>query len=350
MATVNEELFDALVRHQIGLTRLGASTAADLIDSLNTYDKRIITILRTLDASTSRTRMDKALREIRKINIDAYLRIEREMTRAFKKLAKAEVDYNLKATTDAMPKEARDQVKLKKPKVKVLNSMVTKQPMNGALLEEHVNGMEVGRYNRIRDLIRREIQKGGTNTAVSTAIVQGIVGTAPTRFKDGLLDYSRRSLEQVTRTLTNGVANLARGEFTKQNDDIFDGEQWVSVLDNKTSAICQALDGTVFPLGEGPQPPAHPNCRSERVPVVKDWKKMGLDDLGPGTRESMNGEVPETQTYTEWLRDQPNHVQDDILGPSRGALFREHRISLDRFVDDSGRRWTLDELASQGLF
>jgi hypothetical protein len=121
------------------------------------------------------------------------------------------------------------------------------------------------------------------------------------------------------------------------------------MLETNTCAQCAALDGTVFPVGEGPRPTLHPNCRCQMVPVMKDWEALGLEDLGPGTRESMDGEVPESLTYNEWLKGQPAAVQDDILGPTRGELFRKGGIHLERFVDDSGRKWTLDELEAQGI-
>lgn len=55
------------------------------------------------------------------------------------------------------------------------------------------------------------------------------------------------------------------------------------------------------------------------------------------------GQVPAETTYDQWLRRQSAAFQDDILGPTRGRLFREG-MTLDRFVDHTGRRVTLDEL------
>ena len=49
-------------------------------------------------------------------------------------------------------------------------------------------------------------------------------------------------------------------------------------------------------------------------------------------------------TYNDWLTTQPESVQDDILGPTRGQLFREGNYTVDRFVDQSGQEYTLDQL------
>jgi SPP1 gp7 family putative phage head morphogenesis protein len=88
------------------------------------------------------------------------------------------------------------------------------------------------------------------------------------------------------------------------------------------------------------------NCRSSTVPVLKSWRDLGInrDELPPGTRASMNGQVPATQTYGEWLRDQPATVQDEALGKAKGALFRRGELPVERFVAPTGRPYTLDQL------
>jgi hypothetical protein len=54
--------------------------------------------------------------------------------------------------------------------------------------------------------------------------------------------------------------------------------------------------------------------------------------------------VPASTTYEEWLRDQPNAVQDEILGAGRAQLFRENRVGLRELVTTDGRRVPLDAL------
>ena len=151
----------------------------------------------------------------------------------------------------------------------------------------------------------------------------------------------------------------------------------MATLDSRTSLRCASLDGQVFPIGTGPRPPQHPNCRSTITPVTKSWRELakpgalkrgrGADNLdalferrlkGKGftpdqiagikraTRASMTGQVPGKLTYARWLRRQPAAFQDDVLGPTRAALFRDGTLTLDRFVDDrTGRAFTLADLA-----
>ena len=73
---------------------------------------------------------------------------------------------------------------------------------------------------------------------------------------------------------------------------------------------------------------------------------MGIDmaELDPTTRASMDGQVPQDMTYQQWLKSKPAAFQDDVLGPTKGKLFRDGDLPLDRFVDRKGRELTLDEL------
>jgi hypothetical protein len=136
--------------------------------------------------------------------------------------------------------------------------------------------------------------------------------------------------------------------------------QWVSTLDTRTSEICRLRDGLQYttdthkPIGHkvpwlGGPGRAHWQCRSSSVPVLKSWRELGIDmdELTPSTRASMDGQVPAEQTYTEWLRKQSAARQDEVLGPSRGKLFRTGGLPMDRFYNDKGQFLTLPELAER---
>jgi hypothetical protein len=80
--------------------------------------------------------------------------------------------------------------------------------------------------------------------------------------------------------------------------------------------------------------------------VTKSFRDLGidLDEVAEGTRASMDGQVPADLTYGGWLAKQPAAVQDDILGATKGKLFRDGGLTVNRFVDRVGREYTLDEL------
>ena len=147
---------------------------------------------------------------------------------------------------------------------------------------------------------------------------------------------------------------------------------------------CRSLDGNTYPLGEGPMPPIHWNCRSLRVPritpdavgsrpakavteamLVREYaRKNGLKrakhqkDIPVGHRvdyerfarrrtRELTAIVPAKQTYGEWLARQSAEFQNDTLGISKARLFRKGGLTLDKFVNRRGDELTLAQLAQR---
>jgi uncharacterized protein with gpF-like domain len=123
--------------------------------------------------------------------------------------------------------------------------------------------------------------------------------------------------------------------------------QFLATLDGRTTVTCASLSGKTFKVGEGPQPPRHINCRSTSTPVVKSiWEALGLseDEIEVGTQASMDGQISADINYSDWLRSKPAAFQDEVLGASRGKLFRDGKVSIDRFTNDKGKVYSLEEL------
>jgi hypothetical protein len=107
---------------------------------------------------------------------------------------------------------------------------------------------------------------------------------------------------------------------------------------------CAGFDGQKFDVNEGPMPPLHWNCRSTRVPLVKESLRV------PGfsmERASMTGPVDAKVTYGGFLKRQSKEFQNEVLGPKRAALFRSGKVSISNFTDDNGRVLTLKQLAEK---
>ncbi|OTA15770.1 phage Mu F like family protein [Xenorhabdus beddingii] len=151
-----------------------------------------------------------------------------------------------------------------------------------------------------------------------------------------------RGFQMVARTTLQHAHSVAATDFYKENPDLIKYEEFSAILDNKTSAVCRSLSGNRYPLGEGPRPPLHPNCRSRLLPVLDD-KYANLFVTEP-VGNSEWGE----ETYYEWLYRQPANRQDIVLGKTRAQLFRDGGLSPERFaklqLDKYFRPMTLKEL------
>lgn len=98
------------------------------------------------------------------------------------------------------------------------------------------------------------------------------------------LTQARYVLERLIRTEANRVQNAALLRAYKNNG--VEKYQYVAILDDRTSEVCEELNGREFPLSEAEpgvnMPPMHPNCRSSTIPLVRgdleiDRKNLKLD-------------------------------------------------------------------------
>ncbi|MCP4493082.1 MAG: phage head morphogenesis protein [Gammaproteobacteria bacterium] len=159
----------------------------------------------------------------------------------------------------------------------------------------------------------------------------------------------RDQVKTLVRTATNHAAAQARKTLFSQNSEILDGEEWVATLDSRTTLICAGRDGRVYPVGRGPYPPAHWNCRSVRVAVIKDeFASISQTARRPEVAAKGRGTTSSQTKFDGWLRRQPADFQDEYFsqfpnGLKKAKLFRKG-VPIDRFRDESGRDFTLEQL------
>lgn len=211
----------------------------------------------------------------------------------------------------------------------------------GKLLEPFVRDWNEGVVERAVNTIRQGFFEGQTNAQ----ILRAIRGTSALRNEDGLLARMARGEAALVQTAIQHVASVAREAVWEANADILSGVQWVSTLDEKTTAECAALDGQVFPINEGPRPPIDINCRSTTIPMLDD--DFAALDRG-GTRASIGGQVDSKLTYYEWLKTQPQDFQAEAIGPVRAKLLRDGGLSAKEFaalsLNKNFEPLTLDEM------
>lgn len=340
--TVNDELFDLAVRHQVNLDAYEAGVVRRIIALLNRVQPDIVAQLQTIESDWSLSRLDALLEAVADIIGTGYAALERELVAEVQDFADYEAEYQESSLTRTIPVD----VDIVSPSREQIRAAAMARPFQGRLLREWARGIDATARQRVRDAVRIGFVEGEP----ASRIVQRVRGTKARKYEDGILQINRRDAEAVIRTAVAHTAAVARAEVFEANDDIIKAVRWVSTLDGRTSAICRARDGQMYPVKSGPRPPAHFRCRSTVVPVTKSYRELGLDidDLPESTRASMNGQVPGDQNYDQWLRKQPEAFQNEVLGPEKAKLFREG-LTMDRFVTRAGRELTLAELRALEL-
>ena len=282
--TVNEQLLDHSVSHAIDTTRYSNGVVLRMIAVLNKSDKHLSVALidalqRLPPESFTVQRLEKLLANIRSLNVEAYKAVKNGLDKELQDLVKHEVNYQQDLFTHVLPV----QVSVTSVTPEVVYAAAMARPFqiskNGAVpLNEYLQGLSEDRAAKVRDAVRL----GYVNGETSSQIVTRIVGTKTQNYADGLMETPRRYVEGMVRTAINHTSNFARQEFYKANSDLVDEYQWVSTLDDKTSAICQSLDGKIFPVGGGEMPPAHINACLKGTKITTIDGLVNIEDVKVG--------------------------------------------------------------------
>lgn len=326
---VPEALVDSTVRHAVYLERLKSGEAKQMVSFLQEVDREIRKklLFRSELAAYKRDKLNRLLKEIDSLLTGLYAKQTAGLLGSLKELAEYEAGFEARNLDSVV-----SGVSFAVPAASTVWSAATLDPMSvrgsqgGKLLDPFVKDWARSEIEAVKNRIRQGAFEGQTNAE----IVRSIRGTKARRYKDGLLDTTRRHAEAIVRTAVQHVASTARKQTWDRNADLVTGYRWVSTLDSRTTTQCRSLDGQTFEVGDGPMPPIHIGCRSTTVAELDD----GLDFLDKGaSRSSENGYVDADLTYYQWLKRQPAVFQDSAIGPKRGKLLRAGGLSAERFSE-----------------
>lgn len=378
--TANELWFDALVRHQVYLMRVSGSIRNDINGLLNATEQDMVDRIRAVLPGNTRlspARLRKAeslIEQLKQIRTEVWIEVDGVWQDTMKNLTVTEVEQTNRMLKTVSPADLSTQL----PTATKLKSLVKTRPFEGRVLGSWSKKIAADDISRIASQVRIGVVQGET----TQQIARRIVGSAKLKGADGVTQITRRNAEAITRTAVNSFSNAAREMYFGENQDIFDKEVFVATLDGRTTPICMSLDGKRFPVREGAMPPMHFQCRSLRVAEIngeligmrpaksttqgmmlkKYGEQSGLgkitnrsqlprghkgkyDVFARGEMRRMTGRVPSKVNYQTFLTHQSVAFQNDVLGPVRGKLFRKGGMSVDNFVDKSGKTIRLDQLA-----
>ena len=358
--TANDAIRDELISHQIQLLRFSKGMSSRMVALLNRAEpelrarlgarlERIAALGFDPGPATTR-RLIKTSQLIAEINKPTFDEINRLVRRELVGLSIAETQFIAGVITKELPVIFEPTL----PTPKDLRGIVFARPFEKRILRDWLGTYQLGDRRRMMSEIRQGLVFGENPTQIG----RRIFGTRALGGTDGVREITRRGSQVLAQTATAAITNGVRTALYKANRRIIRREQYVATLDSRTTPICSSLDGDVFPVGEGPMPPIHINCRSIRVPVI-DGRKLGRRPADRTTERQLRGlrgnarsravdklvgAVPAETTYTDFLRRSSTGFQNDVLGPTRGRLFRAGEIDLKGFVDNSGQRLTLRQL------
>lgn len=350
---VNTTLRDAQIDHAVNLRAFSNNVVRRIIAILNRADTGIFTDLvvkmaRLTPDNFTIKRLEAMLEGVRTLNRDAFAEIDTALRAELRGLTQLEVAFQQGMLAKNLPPV----VDVARVDLDQVYAAAMSRPFQGALLSDFIKDQEAYKAK----LIRRTIADGYVQGKATDTIVRELRGTKAAAYRDGVLEVSRRETAAIVRTAISHTSQFAKDRVADANEDILGKLQWLSTLDSKTTPECQVRDNKLYtlkrepidhdyPWGAGPGR-LHWQCRSTYAMLTKSWRELGIDaeEFSPGDRAAMDGSVPADTDYEEWLKRQTAERQDAILGPTRGALLRTGKLTLDDMRDSWGKELTLEQL------
>lgn len=354
--TTNGKLQSRAIKHAIYLERykstveqevvgyLNEEVFPDLLAKLQARIERIVS--RGVDSGFETTkRYLQMIADLGSTLKDGGTEIRKRLAELMRELAKIEASWQETVLTQSVPTEAHVYVLPDEAVNLRIVQQVVNQPIQGKPMQDWWDELAADTQKRLTTQIGIGLSQGET----ADQIVRRVRGTQAAGYRDGALQATRQQAAAIVRTVSGHVTTQAREATYAEMEDVLEGVQWVATLDTKTCPTCGPLDGRVFPVKEGPRPPAHWNCRCTTAPVTKSLesilgKRKAKETVSESTRASMDGQVPESVTYTEWIQDQDAATQDEVFGPGRARLLRAGKIDPKDLVTKTGKLRRLEDL------
>lgn len=324
--TILRQLQVETLRSEMNFMRMEAASLKKVLYILDALEKEIVTQLATVDPTAPKltaykqARLQKLQKAVKSLIRDGY----RAAQKVFNGELEMFADEATRSVAYAIDTVLGVQLAGVSLPTSLLNKLVDDTLVQTAPSADWWARQDVQLTQRFYDQMRVGLAKGDTLDELIKR-VRGVPARDGKMAISGIMDISRRNAAALVRTATQSITNQARIDAMVYNSDVIKGVQWLATLDNRTTQICRDLDGKTWyvnketreyrPNGhtmEFPGPTAHWGCRSVVLPWLKSWEEMTaaaggdtafarkLDAMLPGTRSSLDGQVPAALTYREW--------------------------------------------------
>lgn len=335
-------------RHSIFVQRFAGGLANDFDEFAEQLKREIqLRILQENEGTLTGRKLNAMLKDLKEIQQSIYDSYVDSLTEQLELFAEDEGEFELNSIKSVIQSD----VDLMLPDANQLWSAATTNPLvfpdsdTTVAMKQFLAGWTASEIKRMDGIIRTGFATGETTDSMARRVVG----------KGNRVDKAtRRNVKNMVRTAVNHVSSQARTETIRQNRDIVIGYEWISVLDDRTSGICRSLSGKEFLTRNKdkeyqPKPPAHVGCRSTIVQILNNKYRV---DKSKGTQASKGADggkqISAEMTYYDFLKTQPQWFQDDVLGKTRGQLFRNGGLTSEEFAklstDQKFRPITLAEM------
>lgn len=245
-------LTDKILRHQIFLERYAATVARKMKQAVDEARDEVLVALGVSDLSKINIPVLK--REIMRTLIKGV----KSSLKDVKDLSKYERDFIYNALT----LEVGDTIK--KATLKQINSSILNTPMQIGAAQNKPNKKMTTVYKQwVNQTANAMLQPIKDEQAVGIDILTA--GAAIIALSSGLFATQANS---IARTIVGFTSEVAREQTFVVNGHVITHIRIIATLDSRTTDFCRRIHGSVYPVGVGPRPKFHYNCRTITEPVL----------------------------------------------------------------------------------
>lgn len=183
------------------------------------------------------------------------------------------------------------------------------------------------------------------HTELTQSIIRGEHPSKAAKAVSKKLGVGLHQAKTLVYTESAAIASVAKKDCLKELD--VERYEVVATLDNRTSNICQALDGKVFDMKDysvgSTAPPFHPNCRSTTCPYfndefTKDEKRVARDEDGN------NYHVPGDMKYPEWKKTFVDGNPDEKLKFKKNQNAKDDKQQYKKYKKKLGKGFVPEDV------
>lgn len=337
---------NAVIKYQIDFEKYKNGQANAIIKLLDNADSEIAKYIKmTTDISTKKryNQIAKKLKEISsalKYNIEGGIDIDGVINYELKKQSK--ILDTLKS--NIIKVQGVGEVNFLYPSVEQIKTSALFNPITkdnyGMTWQSFLNGIESGFYNTWDVGVRTGYLTGIPTKEIVNKVLGG-VSKIDKLTNPGSITSLRNSVYANTRTALQSLANETQRRIYEENDKYFGDKgykyEYLATLDSRACLVCAEASSRLYKeLKDVPHIPQHRGCRCYVIPYF---------DIEGDTKSSKDGYVDSKLSFNDWLKEQDEKTQLDVLGRTRYELFKRGE-PITQFVDN-GKTLTLDELKNK---
>lgn len=344
----NRRLYDIATRHQIYIEGVKVQMArefnfvlAELRLELNKLLRRVK--YKTLDGLT-KAELNRLVAALRDSQSKVYNAYTQQVLKQLKDFMAADLEVSRRAYVQSVLQDDSESIVSAERAVRFLEeennqtaaiplfglaaitgnderlwSAVTNAPIpaNGIYIVPFIKTFSTSAQAGVENIVRKAWANGWTLEETISAITGEDA-------RQGTSSQLQRVGVQASAVLATAVQHVSAIVGAGVMSALFGWYMWHSVIDNATTEICRSRNRHRYRYGAGPIPPAHIRCRSHIAPIV------GTDDIA-------------AESFYTWAVNQPQDVQDDILGEADAEALRNGSLKEKDLAGFESRPLTLAE-------